>query len=59
MTDIEIALTNVGEIAERDIAREEQPKGLKENLIIANRDWGVAEYLYEKQKNLLYLKVIV
>ena len=31
MTDIEIALTNVGEIATRDIAKEEHPKGLKEN----------------------------
>lgn len=30
MTDIEIALTNVGEIATRDIAKEEHPKGLKE-----------------------------
>ena len=28
MTDIEVALTNIGEIATRDIAREEHPQGL-------------------------------
>ena len=28
MTDIEIALTNIGEIATRDIAKEERPNGL-------------------------------
>ncbi len=32
MTDIEVALTNIGEIATRDIAREERFQGLKENL---------------------------
>ena len=36
MTDIEVALTNIGEIATRDIAREEHPQGLKENLIDSN-----------------------
>ena len=36
MTDIEVALTNIGEIAKRDIAREEHPQGLKENLIDSN-----------------------
>lgn len=52
MTDIEIVLTNVGEIATRDIAREEQPKGLKENLSVAKRGGGVAKGardLYEKE----------
>ncbi len=52
MTDIEIALTNIGEIATRDIAREEHPKGLKENLNIAKRGGGVAKGakdLYEKE----------
>ena len=43
MTDIEIALTNVGEIATRDIAREEHPQGLKENLRVAKRGGGVAK----------------
>jgi len=52
MTDIEVALTNIGEIATRDIAREEHPQGLKENLKVAKRGGGVAKGardLYEKE----------
>ena len=52
MTDIEIALTNIGEIATRDIASEEHPQGLKENLTVAKRGGGVAKGakdLYEKE----------
>lgn len=52
MTDIEIALTNIGEIATRDIAKEERPQGLKENLKVAKRGGGVAKGakdLYEKE----------
>lgn len=54
MTDIEVALTNIGEIAARDIALEEHPKGLKENLKVAKRGGGVAKGardLYEKETN--------
>ena len=42
MTDIEVALTNIGEIATRDIAKEEKPQGLKENLKVAARGGQVA-----------------
>jgi hypothetical protein len=52
MTDIEVALTNIGEIATRDIALEEHPQGLKENLSVAARGGGVAKGardLYEKE----------
>lgn len=52
MTDIEIALTNIGEIATRDIAREEHPQGLKDNLNVAKRGGGVAKGardLYERE----------
>ncbi len=52
MTDIEVALTNMGEIATRDIAREEHPKGLKENLSVAKRGGKVAKGardLYEQE----------
>ena len=52
MTDIEVALTNIGEIATRDIAREEHPQGLNENLKVAKRGGGVAKGardLYEKE----------
>ena len=52
MTDIEVALTNIGEIATRDISRGEHPQGLKENLNVAKRGGGVAKGardLYEKE----------
>ena len=52
MTNIEIALTNIGEIATRDIAKEEHPKGLKENMSVAKRGGKVAKGardLYEKE----------
>ena len=52
MTDIEIALTNIGEIAARDIARVEKPHGLKENMTIAARGGKVAKAArnsYEKE----------
>lgn len=52
MTDIEVALTNIGEIATRDIAREEHPQELNENLNVAKRGGGVAKGakdLYEKE----------
>ena len=52
MTDIEVAHTNIGEIATRDIAKEEHPQGLKENLNVAKRGGGVAKGakdLYEKE----------
>ena len=52
MTDIEVALTNIGEIAARDIALTEHPAGLKENLKVAARGGSVAKGardLYEKE----------
>ena len=52
MTDIEVALTNIGEIATRDIALTEHPEGLKENLRVAARGGSVAKGardLYEKE----------
>ena len=52
MTDIEVALTNIGEIAARDIAIEEKPQGLKENMKVAKRGGSVAKGardLYEKE----------
>ena len=42
MTDIEVALTDIGEIAARDIAKEEKPIGLKENLEVAKKGGMVA-----------------
>ena len=54
MTDIELALTNIGELTTRDIARNEHPKGLKENMSVAKRGGKVARgarNLYEKETN--------
>lgn len=45
MTDIEVALTNIGKIAARDIAITEKPQGLEENLKVAKG----ARDLYEKE----------
>lgn len=39
MTDIEIILTDLGEITTRDIIKSEQPEGLKENLLVAKKGW--------------------
>lgn len=52
MTDIEIALTNIGEIAIRDIAQLEHPQGLSQNMKVAHRGGKVAKGardLYEKE----------
>ena len=52
MTDVELALTNLGKLTTRDIAREEHPKGLKENIKVAKRGGKVAKgarELYEKE----------
>ena len=43
MTDIELALTNIGELTTRDIAKKEHPKGLKENISVAKRGGKVAK----------------
>ena len=54
MTDIEVLLTDLGEIVTRDIARSEHPKGLKENLKVAKKGGEVAKDArksYEKATN--------
>ena len=54
MTDIEIALTNLGEIATRDIAKSENPHGLSENMRVARKGGKVAndaKISYEKATN--------
>ena len=52
MSDIEIALTDIGEITTRDIVKKEKPLGLKENMNIARRGGNVAKttrLLYEQE----------
>ena len=52
MTDIEVILTELGEVTTRDIVRQENPQGLKENIKIAKRGGiasKVAKDYYEKE----------
>jgi len=52
MTDIEILLTDLGELTTRDIARNENPQGLEENLNVAKRGGNaskIAKDYYEKE----------
>ena len=52
MTDIEILLTDLGELTTRDIACNENPQGLKENLNVAKRGGyasKIAKDYYEKE----------
>jgi len=54
MTDIEVILTDLGEITTRDIARNENPVGLKENMAVAKRGGKVsklAKDYYEEETN--------
>ena len=54
MTDIEVLLTDLGEIATRDIAKSEHPQGFKENMKIARKGGQVANDArksYEKATN--------
>ena len=56
MTDIEVLLTDLGEIATRDIAKSENPQGFKENLKVARKGGQVAKDArnsYEKATNKL------
>ena len=42
MTNIEVLLTDLGEIATRDIAESEHPQGFKENMKVARKGGQVA-----------------
>ena len=43
MTDIEVLLTDLGEVATRDIAKTEKPKGFKQNMKVAKLGGQVAK----------------
>ena len=42
MTDIEVALSDLGELATREIAKRKKPKGLDENIEVAKRGGKIA-----------------
>ena len=64
MTDIEVLLTDLGEIATRDIAISLHPQGFKENMKVAKKGGQVANDArksYEKatkKKRLYQIKII-
>ena len=62
MTDIEVLLTDLGEIATRDIVKSEHPQGLSANMNVAKRGGQVANDArksYEKQtKNQRFQKIM-
>ena len=47
MSDIEVILTDLGEVTARDIAKKERPKGLKDNLKVAKRGGDVSKIAKE------------
>ena len=51
MTDIEVLLTDLGEIATRDIATSEHPQGLQENIEVAKRGGQVASDARKSYEN--------
>lgn len=58
MTDIELALTNIGELTARDIAKNEHPKGLSENMNVAKRGGKVAKDARDSYENATKIKAI-
>lgn len=59
-TDIEVILTDLGEVSTRDIALKEHPKGLKENINVAKRGGNISKItkeLYEKETTVTLNKV--
>ena len=47
MTDIEVLLTDLGELTTRDIVKNEKPQGLEENLRVAKRGGEVSKIARE------------
>ena len=58
MTDIEVALTDLGEIATRELAREHKPYGLEQNKEIAKRGGNIAKITRDNLEKELGRKVI-
>lgn len=53
MSDIEVALTDLGEIATRELAKEHKPYGLEQNKRIAKMGWHAAKVARDDiEKNL-------
>ena len=54
MSDIEVILTDLGEVTTRDIVKTENPNGLKENIKVAKRGGKASRIVkdyYERETN--------
>lgn len=51
MTDLEVVLADLGELATRDIALSEHPEGLNENINVARRGGQVARDARKSYEN--------
>ena len=51
MTDIEVALADLGEMATREIAKKKKPKGLNENIEVAKRGGQIASNTRKNLEN--------
>lgn len=58
MTDIEVALTDLGKIATRELAKEHKPFGLEQNRQIAKRGGNIAKITRDNLENELGRTVI-
>ena len=58
MSDVEVALTNLGEIATRELAKEHKPYGLEHNKRIAKMGGNTAKVAKEDIENKLGKKVV-
>ena len=58
MTDIEVALTDLGEIATRELAKKHKPQGLEQNREIAKRGGNIAKNTRDNLEHELGEKVI-
>ena len=58
MTDIEVALADLGEIATRELAKKKNPKGLEENRKIARKGGNVSKVARDQLESELNESVI-
>ena len=58
MTDIEVALTDLGEIATRELVKKHKPHGLEQNKKVARMGGGVAKVARDDKENKLGESVI-
>ena len=58
MSDIEVTLADLGEIATREIAKKKNPKGIDENLEVARRGGKIANNTRKDLENELGESVV-